>query len=245
MPNWEYSCSDTALVFRTESDHHLCDPTSPLGCSRCVFPPPKLCCDIHHPIHFNSGPFRPFDDIAVMKHQYRPAMPKGFERSEVAGPLVQALRVWRDKKTQELYGSAYLNDFGGSLVLPDNILQRIIDCASIARINSTESLCKETHWSEAEEHGNEVVALIQMHIPASVWENAGMFHSHANVVVGSLFSHSQHRHKNQKGRQSRNGNRTPLPWTIQRCSWLARDVNRNVASVDSPDTTVRTLNTTC
>jgi hypothetical protein len=54
---------------------------------------------------------------------------------------------------------------GPSIIMPNEILQHIIDCAHHKKINTMEDLTKETRWSCAEEFGTEVLAIIQAHVP--------------------------------------------------------------------------------
>ena len=43
--------------------------------------------------------------------------------------LRAALREWRMKTTLEMHGPGVLKDLGPYVVMPDNILDRIVDCA--------------------------------------------------------------------------------------------------------------------
>ncbi|KAG1839904.1 hypothetical protein DFJ58DRAFT_667460 [Suillus subalutaceus] len=77
--------------------------------------------------------------------------------------LQDALDDWREKKTISTYGWAHLNDLGPSLVMPNSMLDRIIDCAHYYKLNSVHDVKKETGWMDADKFSAEIVALVQRH----------------------------------------------------------------------------------
>ena len=87
-------------------------------------------------------------------------MPKGYQRLKEAAPLVQALREWRDKTASELFGAGNVDLYGGCLVLPSDILDRIVDCACIDKIRSVQDIVKETDWDEAHQHAEAILAIV-------------------------------------------------------------------------------------
>ncbi|KIJ14139.1 hypothetical protein PAXINDRAFT_79821 [Paxillus involutus ATCC 200175] len=74
-----------------------------------------------------------------------------------------ALQDWRESKTTLVYGWASLNDHGPSLIMPNSTLDRIIDCAHHRKIQTHQDLKRETGWTDSDQFGNEVIALIQRH----------------------------------------------------------------------------------
>ncbi|KAG2060972.1 hypothetical protein BDR06DRAFT_854745, partial [Suillus hirtellus] len=139
-----------------ESDHHKCNTSLKTGCLWYLITPPKICCDIHTPEHFTS-----FMSI-IPKHTKQPSCPHitKFSMASIDFKLVDVLEDWREDTTQKLYGQAHLHDLGPSLVMPNDILNRIVDCAHFHKIKSPTDLLKETHWSGVDEHGDDIVALI-------------------------------------------------------------------------------------
>jgi ATP-dependent DNA helicase RecQ len=145
----------------SDFDHLECDPEHIIGCSRCLVSQPMVCCDIHHPDHFSTYS-SPTDDISATTRRSR--IPKyKQEASDLA--LLDALYDWREEKTISIYGWAHLSDLGPSLVLPNSMLDRIVDCAHHRKIHSVLELKKETGWTDADRFGNEVVLLIQSLAP--------------------------------------------------------------------------------
>ncbi|KAF8240353.1 hypothetical protein L208DRAFT_1233455, partial [Tricholoma matsutake] len=59
------------------------------------------------------------------------------------------------------YGWAHLHDLGPTLIMLNEVLNRIIDCAHYRKINSTSELKNETRWDEIEQCGDEVLEIIQ------------------------------------------------------------------------------------
>ncbi|KAH7917314.1 P-loop containing nucleoside triphosphate hydrolase protein [Leucogyrophana mollusca] len=147
-----------------ETDHRLCNSTLETGCPRCLISHSTICCDIHTPEHFTSFTV-PIPTQTKLPSRSRLAK---FEMSSNDFRLVDALEDWREAATTALYGTAHLYDLGPGLVMPDFVLDRIVQCAHFFKIQSAADLQKETRWSGAEKHGNEVVALILRVCPAPV-----------------------------------------------------------------------------
>lgn len=155
------------LTVLAEPDPHVCDPTLLTGCLRCSFPPPQLCCDLHHPAHFESQVLKPASDTAVSKKPRRSKMPKKYQRPKDAAPLVQALKEWRDKTTSDRFGPGTADLYGGCLTLPSDILDRIVDCACINKIQNAQDVIKETDWDEAQQHAEAIFAIVREYAPVS------------------------------------------------------------------------------
>lgn len=79
--------------------------------------------------------------------------------------LYEALDAWRRSKTVDVYGRSALRDIGTCLVLPNPILDQIIDCAHFRKITRPEDLRREADWSQADRYGAEVVKIIEEHPP--------------------------------------------------------------------------------
>ncbi|KAG1857236.1 hypothetical protein C8R48DRAFT_607597 [Suillus tomentosus] len=139
-----------------ESDHHKCNTSLKTGCLRCLIMPPSICCDIHTPEHFTSF----MSIIPKSTKQSSCSRITKFSMASIDFKLVDALEDWREDTTQKLYGQAHLHDLGPGLVMPNDILDCIVDCAHFHKIKSPTDLLKETHWSGVDEHGDDIVALI-------------------------------------------------------------------------------------
>ena len=54
-----------------------------------------------------------------------------------------ALDDWREKTTLMLYGHALLQDISGSLTMPTDVLNRIVECARAFKMKTLDDLRKE------------------------------------------------------------------------------------------------------
>jgi len=122
--------------------------------------PPSICCDIHHPSEFSI-----YDTPEVSKPPAAPQRSRitKYTKDKHDFQLINALSGWRETKTADVYGWPSLNDLGPSLVMPNVILDRIIDCAHHRKILNVQDLRRETGWSDAEMFGDEVIAVIMQY----------------------------------------------------------------------------------
>ncbi|KIK73892.1 hypothetical protein PAXRUDRAFT_177247 [Paxillus rubicundulus Ve08.2h10] len=130
-----------------DTDYLECDTTNSQGCARCRVTQPLICCNIHHPSEVSAY------DSNIQKKKYT--------KEKHNFMLQDALDNWRDAKTIIVYGWARLNDLGPALIMPNSILDCIIDCAHHHKINTIQDLRKETGWTDAELFGEEVIGIIQ------------------------------------------------------------------------------------
>lgn len=79
--------------------------------------------------------------------------------------LRNALHEFRKKQTVEKFGHACLRDTGPGIIMADDVLNRILDCAHFNVIETSEQLAKETRWSRVSEYGDQVVGIILQHCP--------------------------------------------------------------------------------
>ncbi|KAG1867739.1 hypothetical protein F4604DRAFT_1584971 [Suillus subluteus] len=144
-----------------ESDHHQCDALETPGCLQCLITQSNICCNIHTPAYFV-----PFIST-IPKQQKQPSCSclVKFSMAILDLKLTDALDDWREETTIKLYGHAHLHDLGPGLIMPNSILDRIVECAHFSKIRSTADLVKETCWSGANKHGNEIIALIHQVCP--------------------------------------------------------------------------------
>ncbi|THH02082.1 hypothetical protein EW026_g714 [Hermanssonia centrifuga] len=142
-------------------DHHLCDPTTIYGCRRCFPFPPRVCCDLHDPTSEIVKQYPPpIVDKAIAKATRaanKRSILKPYIHGEMNKELRSALRKWRVQKVIDVYGEGTLIDLGPGLILPIDVIHRIVDCIHDGKIDSVEALRRETKWGGAEEYGNEVL----------------------------------------------------------------------------------------
>lgn len=74
--------------------------------------------------------------------------------------LAQVLNAWRQNVAIERYGLAVFREVGSDLVLPDQLLERLVDCAHWGKIRTIEDLQREVDWGLVDELGPTVVNLI-------------------------------------------------------------------------------------
>jgi hypothetical protein len=81
--------------------------------------------------------------------------------------LREALENWRSLKTEEVYGYSGLVDFGPTLVMPAEVVERVIHCSHHSKIMNVADLKKETRWDEADSWGMEVIDIITRIYPTN------------------------------------------------------------------------------
>lgn len=74
--------------------------------------------------------------------------------------LRRLLDDWRTQKAIEELGLEIAERRGPSMVLPQQLLNRIIDCAHFEKIKSIEDLRRETGWPCPDDVGSTIVAMI-------------------------------------------------------------------------------------
>lgn len=79
--------------------------------------------------------------------------------------LRDALHEFRRDATVKKFSRAVLKNSGPGVVMSNEILQRVVDCAHFHKIESREQLERETRWAGAGEFGDEIVDLISKHRP--------------------------------------------------------------------------------
>lgn len=126
---------------------------------------PFVCCDLHNP---SASEFLSSVSVTAQlksTNVQRSRLPKDTKDTKDATDhkLRVALSDWREMKTAEIYGWPSLNDQGPSLVMPNYVLNRVVDCAHHHKLQTIQDLRKETTWSDVDRFGEEVLAIIQRH----------------------------------------------------------------------------------
>jgi hypothetical protein len=75
-----------------------------------------------------------------------------------------ALHEFCQRKTLERFGRVVLHDLGTTLIMTDNVLDRIVDRTHFGKIIEVEQLAKETRWVWAHAYGPEVLQILSQHI---------------------------------------------------------------------------------
>ena len=165
-----------------------------MGCQRCALLKLDTCCDLHNPELFT--PYQSTE--AKNKRTRQSRLPKDYKRPSEATALIASLEAWRKQKTEQVFGSAYLHDYGGSLILPRALLDKIVDRAYAGKLSSLKDLARETQWRRAGEYGSEVLRIVRQHIPLP---STVTISSNTHVIgeaLGATVSQSRaHRRKGQ------------------------------------------------
>ncbi|KAJ7078050.1 P-loop containing nucleoside triphosphate hydrolase protein [Mycena belliarum] len=122
---------------RTISDHLECQPRFAEGCPRCVIKPPTVCCELCSPEHFID-----FARVHLPKPKQQPSRSRipDYVPDKDDYALRTDLHMFRKERTIELLGRASFRNHGAGSIMPDEILQRIIDCAHFGKISNTADL---------------------------------------------------------------------------------------------------------
>ncbi|KAH9938065.1 P-loop containing nucleoside triphosphate hydrolase protein [Fomitopsis serialis] len=100
-------------------------------------------------------------DAARVAHQ------EGHTISPAGRDLRTALDTFRRERTINKYGRALLDNLGASVVLPDDAIDRLVECAQAGKIKSLDDVQREVgkKWGKAREYGEEVAAIIRRIFP--------------------------------------------------------------------------------
>lgn len=152
-----HNLPESALPF-----HLLCDNTTPMDCTHCQPKPSHLCCDL-----CNSSNFEDLTAATIPKPARAPVKSNVKPYKMVNGDhkLKQAILDWQKQWMITMFGLILTWKYGANYLLPDDLVQRIIDCVHASKLISVESLKRETHWTGAKEHGPSLLELIHLHTP--------------------------------------------------------------------------------
>lgn len=79
---------------------------------------------------------------------------------KTAYDLADCLHSYRQKRMREKFGEAMLNDLGPRAILPDGVIQRLVECTEAKKILLVDDIKKETKWKEVHEYGQDVLEII-------------------------------------------------------------------------------------
>ncbi|KAJ7710453.1 hypothetical protein B0H17DRAFT_914615, partial [Mycena rosella] len=144
-------------------DHLACRTDLEGGCKRCIVAPATVCCELCTPTQFLD-----FGRVDILKTKQQPkrAHIADYKAERVDFALRDDLHAFRKTRTIDLRGRAYFRNFGPGYIMPDDVLQCIVDCAHFHKILTAAQLLKETRWHRVSEDGEHLLALIRQHHPA-------------------------------------------------------------------------------
>ncbi|KAJ3555330.1 hypothetical protein NM688_g2638 [Phlebia brevispora] len=171
----EFKCYRAPIMAFYENDRISAarEECQPDGCSRCSPTNSPICCELcwnAQSTHTHQNPFRMLPTLDALPAQ-EPAgthtsnikKDYAFEPADIQ--LQDALHEFRNAKTIKLFGLPHLVEMGPTLVMGDDTLQRIIDCARVHKIDTTDALKRETKWARTLEFGAEILAIIHRYYP--------------------------------------------------------------------------------
>jgi hypothetical protein len=77
--------------------------------------------------------------------------------------LRDTLHNFRKQCTIDKFGQAALKNNGPGMIMPNDLLDCIIDCAHHGKISTIDQLAKETRWTRLNEYGEDILRLIKAH----------------------------------------------------------------------------------
>jgi cytochrome c553 len=77
--------------------------------------------------------------------------------------LRDALNEFRKNQTIKKFGLSRLKNSGPGLIMPNAVLQCIVDCVHMLKIRSKDDLQIETRWSRTDVFVDAILALIEAH----------------------------------------------------------------------------------
>ncbi|KAF7793204.1 hypothetical protein EIP86_004313 [Pleurotus ostreatoroseus] len=90
---------------------------------------------------------------------------KTYDIQPMDAELQRALHDFRRTKATAKYGAFMLRNVGAGLIMGDETIQRIIDCARAYKLRTVEDLQRETKWARCVDMGDEVLAIVNRHYP--------------------------------------------------------------------------------
>ncbi|KAK7015675.1 hypothetical protein R3P38DRAFT_2543472, partial [Favolaschia claudopus] len=133
--------------------------------SNCVANTPRVCCELCNPAYFESFATVDLPKPPPVPHKSRIAKYESEARDMKLG---DALHEFRRDATRRKFSRAVLKNSGPGVVMSNEVLQRIVDCAHWYKVQTIEHLEKETRWAGAAEFGADVLALIDTYSPRPV-----------------------------------------------------------------------------
>ncbi|KAH9833451.1 P-loop containing nucleoside triphosphate hydrolase protein [Rhodofomes roseus] len=157
-----------AFYANDKTDHQLCRPDLPAGCTRCVARTSSICCILCSPEHSIFSQYRRHQGSAVAPGTEPVAppsrasrLPKDAGMLDTRRDLTTALDAFRLKCAEDEYGSlAYT--LRPDLILPESVMLRLVECARAQKIGCLDDIKRETKWPahEVDRYGKGVLEII-------------------------------------------------------------------------------------
>ncbi|KAF8237301.1 hypothetical protein L208DRAFT_1248251 [Tricholoma matsutake] len=146
---------------------HLCNSTTPSGCTCCAPKDCIICCDLCDPGFFEHY------HIPLTKQTQIPAKShtKTFKMTAMSNNLKMEIFDWRCQHATEKFGNLVVCRLGAKLLISNEIVKCLIACAhSQTWLSTIEHLIMETKWRRdwAEELGESLLKIIHSHFPQLV-----------------------------------------------------------------------------
>jgi len=98
--------------------------------------------------------------------------------------LRDALNEFREQETIKKFGKSRLKNSGPGLIMPNDILKRIVDCVHAQKITGKDDLQLETRWSRVDLFTDAVLAIIDMCRRPSLTSSAA--NGNASTIMTSV-----------------------------------------------------------
>ncbi|KAI0052950.1 hypothetical protein FA95DRAFT_1461601, partial [Auriscalpium vulgare] len=133
----------------------------PGGCGRCKVPAPPVCCELCSPDSFSSFALPPDDSSLTSKKKNRTRVSNKYDAGPSDMSLRDALHKFRKARTIALFDVPTLRSYGPGVVMPNDILERIVDAAHAQQLSTVNDIAEITHWNRAAELGPEILDIIR------------------------------------------------------------------------------------
>jgi len=134
------------------------------GCSRCKPKVHSICCDLCNPTAFEK-----FEVLVCPKPAKQTAKShiKAYTMTSTHHKLQDALFDWRDLTAPMKFKPSIVETFGPGILISDDIIACIVDCAQVGKVHSVAQLIKETSWQDdwAKEFGPSLLRVIHQFYP--------------------------------------------------------------------------------
>lgn len=77
--------------------------------------------------------------------------------------LWRLLDDWRMVQAVKSFGIAVAKDRGPAIIMPERIIERVVNCAHYEKIKNLQDLRRETGWNCPDEIGTTIVAIVAAH----------------------------------------------------------------------------------
>lgn len=83
---------------------------------------------------------------------------------ETQKQLATALDEYRLARCETDFGLACTFNLGPGLVLPDDVLARLVSCAHAKKIKIVDDISRETKWAQVDTYGKQVLDIIMKYV---------------------------------------------------------------------------------